>query len=210
MFRLRPGCKASNKTLLCRARHIKFRRLCSNICRDLQMPQPSMPRPASSRSKRPSCCPLARTLQSMIACSPFTFSQLISNMSVASIADPDKLQFHPPPCTHCRTCSHPLLQPLCPNLPLELHLPSRRRSQVNRHVRTHFVPLPNLPPQLSALHLSLSRRCIYKMHTSYGLATPPICILRTQSRRELRAVRGDSTAEWSNMREGAHTSYVSG
>ena len=55
---------------------------------------------------------------------------------------------------HRRTFSLLQPQPLFPNLPHELHSPSRRRSQVNRHVRTHLRPLPTRPPQQNVLLLS--------------------------------------------------------
>ena len=153
----RPAPKASSQAQPRRARRIRPHPHRSAIPRDLQTLRTPSPRPASSHSKRPSCCPLARLLHSMPACSPLASSQLPSSPSVARVADPDQLRPHPPSRIHRRTRSLSQPQPLCPNLMHELHLPSRRRIQVNKHVRTHLLPLPTGPPLRNALLLPFPR-----------------------------------------------------
>ena len=91
------------------------------------------------------------------ACSRKTLLRLLSSQLSTHVANLDQLLSHPPRHNRRRTCSLSRPQLLCPNPSLELHLPSRRRSQANSYARTHLLPLPTRSLRPNALLLSFPR-----------------------------------------------------
>ena len=118
------------------------------------MPSPC---PVSGRSRRPSRCSLSRRLLSTSACSRSKRSRMRSSIPSTGVVNLDQLRSHPPRHYRRRTSSLSRPQLPCPNSSVELHLPSRLRSQVNRHVRTHFLHLPTCTLRPNALLLPFPR-----------------------------------------------------